>query len=122
MSAKTKKAPKQPTFFQERRFFIKRILGENVKEYSKEMLFTKKIFEKFNNDIDFLNNVKPPQFLKDSLAWFLCPEGIKYLERKHKEFHFQIEEYEKPVEVFEKAGDDVYVKQPRTIREFLYGS
>lgn len=119
MPARTKKQSKRPTFFQERRSFIRRILGEKVEQYSREMLFTKKIFEKFNNDIDFLNSVKPPAFLKGSLAWFLCPEGLKFLDKKYKEFYFKIQEWEKPVEVFEKAGDDVYVKQPRTIREFL---
>ena len=116
MAAK-RKTPKP--FFKERKDFLRRCLGEKIKNYTAEMTAVTKIFERFDNDIDFLNKVKPPSFLKDSLLWFLTEEGNKFLKKKHKKFYYKLEEFSLPVNLGEKFGEDVIEKKQQTIRSFL---
>jgi hypothetical protein len=82
------------------------------------------IFKSFENDVDFLSKVKPPfEFKKGSgLLYFRTIAGKEYLRKKYLEFKFIIPEQEKPVDLGVKSGDDIYEHQPRTLREFLYGS
>lgn len=114
-------AKKQPKpFFKERREFLKRILGGKIDtSYTAEMVFVTRIFELMENDLEFLSKIKPPSFLKGSLAWFLSPDGKKFLNFKRKEFHFKVEKSENEVEFGEKFGEDVYEEKPKTLRQFL---
>ena len=64
-----------PTFFQERKAFISRMIKAGIKiQYGKEQNFAKKLFEEW--PLDFLNKVKAP-FEMNSLAWFLTKDGKK---------------------------------------------
>ena len=119
-----KKEPKPPSFHKDRQLFISRMLGAgNSPNYKLDMMVAKEIFETFNNDIDFLGKVKKPfEFKKGmGLLYFKSPAGKEYLQKKYREFHFKIEETEKPVDLGVKSGDDVFEYKPRTVREFLNG-
>lgn len=115
--AKTKKSPKP--FFRERKDFLSRVAGGYKGNYAGQMVAVLKIFERYNNDIDFLSKVKPPSFLKEGVFWLITKEGYKFLDKKYKEFNFKPEEYDKPIETSSKAGEDIYIKKPLTINEFL---
>ena len=122
MSAKVKKE-KPPSFFQEKRDFIYRMLGnKKSSNYKLDMMAAKKIFAEFDNDLDFLSKVKPPFPLDGTIKFFLSSGGMEYLKKKYREFKFIIPEHELPVDLGVKSGEDVYEPKPRTIREFLYGS
>ena len=79
-----------------------------------------KIFEQFDNDLDFLSKVKPPFELKDSIKYFLTKDGKEYLRKKHKEFYFKTPEKDKFVDTKEKAGEDIMEHKTKTLRDFLY--
>lgn len=116
MPAKTKKA----TFFKEKRDFISRMLnGSKPLNYSLDMVAAKKVFDQFDNDIDFLSKVKPPFKMNGSIKYFITAEGMKYLKKKYKEFNFKVPEHEIPLDLGEKAGEDIEVKKQITIRNFL---
>ena len=123
MPAKKAKKIKPPSYFQEKRDFVYRMLGnQRAQNYKLDMMTAKKIFAEFDNDVDFLSKVKPPFKMDGSIKYFLTEAGMKYLKKKYLEFKFEIPKHELPVDLGVKSGDDVYEKQPRTLREFLYGS
>lgn len=117
-TAKPKKQPKP--FFKERRAFISRIL-ENTKpsNYALEMQAVTKIFELFDNDIDFLSKVKMPFKMNGSIKWLLTSEGIDYMNKKYKEFNFKPKEAPKIIDSGQKFGEDIYMKNKQTLRGFL---
>jgi predicted secreted protein len=116
MPPKTKK----PSFFKEKRDFISRMLdGKKPSNYSLDMVAAKKVFDQFDNDTDFLSKVKPPFKMVDSIKYFITSDGMKYLKKKYNEFKFEIPEHEIPVDLGEKAGEDIEINKPITIRNFL---
>ncbi|MDB4314580.1 hypothetical protein N9955_00975 [bacterium] len=120
MPSKKKKAAKAPTFFKEKREFLRRMLdGGKSENYALDMKAAKKVFEEFDNDIDFLGKVKPPFKMEGSIKYFLTSDGMKYLKKKYIEFKFILPEREKPVDLGVKVGDDIVTPNPRTIRKFL---
>lgn len=123
MPAKKAKKIKTPSYFQEKRDFLSRMLdNQKPDNYKLEMMVVKQVFQAFDNDLDFLSKVKPPFKMSGSIRYLITDAGMKYLKKKYLEFKFIIPEHEKPVDLGVKSGDDVYEKQPRTIRDFLYGS
>lgn len=122
MPARVKKIKKEkpPSFFKEKLAFINRLLGESHSSpRMAERVVAKKIFARYNNDIDFLSKVSAPSWLKDSLVWFLSADGLKYLDLKYKEFYFKIQDAPKIVDFQEKFGDDIMERKPLTVRDFL---
>jgi hypothetical protein len=122
MPAKKEKKIKPPSFFQEKRGFIFRMLGGKKSDnYKLDMMIANEIFKLYEGEIDFLTKVKPPfEFKKgNNLLYFRSPHGREYLKKKFLEFKFVIPEHELPVDLGVKSGDDVYESSPRTIREFL---
>ena len=108
--------PKQPTYFQERRAFIARMLVEQPKgSYAREMKFTKEIFSIYN--IDFLAAVKPP-FDLNSLAFRISEDGKKYLSLQEKIWLYKPEKVS-IIEQKEKVGKDWNGKKKKGFREFL---
>jgi hypothetical protein len=63
--------------------------------------------------------VGPPPFKLNNILWFKTEEGKKYLAKKLREFHYKIEEYEKPVDTGVKSGDDKLDIKVQSIRKFL---
>jgi hypothetical protein len=114
MAAKGKK------FHREKLAFIKRMLPEAKVNFPREMSIVKKIFDHFQNDIDFLSAVKPPFKFKDTLAFLISKDGWVYLELKRKEFYFKPQSIERHFEAGEKFGEDIELKKHKTLRQFLY--
>jgi hypothetical protein len=115
---KTKKPPKP--FFKERKAFIKRMLdGERSDCMKIDMMTATKIFQDFDNDLDFLASVKPPFKLNKSIKYFLTKDGQNYLQKKKKEFDYIPEKEEGIVDLGEKAGQDTFENKTLTLRDFL---
>lgn len=106
-----------PTFFQERKAFISRMIKAGIKvQYGKEQNFAKKLFEEW--PLDFLNKVKAP-FEMNSLAWFLTKDGKKYLQLKLYEFNYKPQR-EEIIKGEEKIGPDWNGKaKQKSLRNFL---
>ena len=116
--AKAKKQSKP--FFKERKEFLKRMLvNSKPTNYFFEMHTVTKIFEQFNNDLDFLSKVKAPFELKGTIKYFLTKDGREYLSKKHKEFYYKPPEKDKFVDTEVKAGEDILEKKKKTLRDFL---
>lgn len=116
------KAPskKKPSFFKERKDFIKRMLdGGQSSDYKLDIMTATKVFKAFGNDIDFLSKVKPPFKLDGSIKYFLSKDGRDYLLKKHREFHYRPKNVQKMVDQEEKSGEDVVVNKKKTLRNFL---
>jgi len=115
-----KKPSKAPSFFQERKDFIKRMLDDGKSsDYKLDIMTASKIFKSFNNDIDFLSKVKPPFKLQGSIKYFLTKDGLEYLKRKHKEFYYKPINSEKMVDLNKKVGEDIVTERRKTLRDFL---
>lgn len=115
-----KKVRKKPTLFKERKDFIKRMLnGGKSSDYRLDMIAATKIFKRFKNDIDFLLKVKPPFKLDGSIKYFLTKDGLSYLDKKHKEFHYKPKNSEKIVDHGVKTGEDRLIEKRKTLRDFL---
>ena len=107
--------------FKERKAFLKRVLGDSKpSSWVFEMHTVTKIFEQFDNDLDFLSKVKPPFELKGSIKYFLTQDGKEYLRKKYKEFCFKPPEKDKFIDTKEKAGEDIMENTTKTLRDFLY--
>mgnify|MGYP003132074518 FL=1 len=107
---------KEPTYFQERRDFIARMLAEQPKgAYAREMKFTKEIFSSYN--IDFLKVVAPP-FELNSLAYLISQDGKKYLSLQEKIWLYKPEKH-LIIEQEDKVGEDWNGKRKKGFREFL---
>lgn len=118
--AKKVPAKKKALFFQERRDFIKRMLGgEKSSNYKLDMITATKIFKLFKDDIDFLSKVNPPFKLAGSIKFFLSKEGQEYLRKKKLEFEYKPKNYEKIIDHSEKSGEDVFSQKTKTLRDFL---
>jgi hypothetical protein len=117
-TAKPKKAPKP--FFKERKEFVKRLLdNKKSSNIALDMKIATQIFERFDNDIDFLSKVKPLFKMEASIKWFLTKDGVKFLDLKYKEFKYKPKKIESAIDLGEKVGDDVIQNKKRTIRQFL---
>ena len=111
------KKAKAPTYFQERKDFIARMVGKPAGgSYGREMGFTKKIFAL--HDVAFLVTVKPPFEGMNSLAYFISGDGKRYLEIKAKEFLYKAPKCAMVIEE-EKTGEDWKGKKKKSIRGFL---
>jgi hypothetical protein len=117
-SKSKKKAPKP--FFSERKDFIKRMLdGGKSKDIALDMITATKVFEAFDNNIDFLAKVKPPFKLDGSIRYFLTADGKEFLRKKKLEFDYKPKNAEKIVDHFQKTGEDIMTNKHRTLRDFL---
>lgn len=117
---KSKAKKEAKPFCNERKAFIKRMLNNGKsQDYRLDMMTATKIFEQFDNNIDFLGKVKPPFKLNGTIKYFLTPEGKDYLRKKKLEFDFKPQNFEKCIDHFEKVGDDILVKPRQTLRKFL---
>tara|TARA_R110000765_G_scaffold213348_2_gene318447 strand:- start:1701 stop:2150 length:450 start_codon:yes stop_codon:yes gene_type:complete len=120
-TAKPKKEAKP--YFKERREFLKRMLGgSKPTNYVFEMHTVTKIFEQFDNDVEFLSKVKPPFELKETIKYFLTHNGKEFLNKKHREFYYKLPEKDKFVDTKEKSGEDTLENKnkKKTLRDFLY--
>jgi hypothetical protein len=116
---KKKKKEAKP-FFQERKEFIKRMLdGEKSQDMILDMTTVTKIFNKFNNDVDFLSKVKPPFKLNGSIRYFLTTDGMLFLDKKYKEYQYKPKKADKVIDLNEKFGEDLVENKPKTLRNFL---
>ena len=117
-SAKPKKQAKP--FFKERKEFVKRLLdGKKSSNIALDIMTASKIFEKFDNDVDFLSKVKMPFKMDGSIKWLLTKDGIEYLDQKYKEFKFKPKEAAKTVDLGEKVGEDILTTTKISLRRFL---
>jgi hypothetical protein len=113
------KSPPKP-FFKERKEFIKRLLdNKKSSNIAVDMKIATQIFDRFDNDVDFLSKVKPLFKMDGSIKWFITKDGIKFLDAKYKEFKYKPKKNEKPIDLGEKIGDDIIQSKKRTIRQFL---
>ena len=113
-----KKKPKP--FFKARRDFIKRMLaGSKATDWRMEMHTATKVFSEFDNDLDFLEKVKPPFVFKNTIKYFLTKEGREYLRKRHKEFYYKPPDKDKFIDTKEKAGEDILEKKKKTLKDFL---
>lgn len=83
------------------------------------MMVVTKIFELFDNNIDFLKSVPPPFALEKSIKFFLTEDGKKYLYKKKLEFDYIPKKEEKIVDCNEKIGKDIETNKKKTLRQFL---
>ena len=83
------------------------------------MMVVTKIFESFDNNVNFLNNVPPPFTLDKSIKFFLTEDGKKYLSKKKLEFDYIPKKVDKIVDCNEKMGKDVETNKNKTLRQFL---
>jgi len=117
---KPKPKKKAKPFFKERKAFIKRMLnGGKSHSVQLDMMVVTKIFDKFDNNIVFLNSVSPPFVLEGSIKFFLTKDGMKYLSKKKLEFDYIPADAEKIVDLNIKMGDDTVTNKPKTLIEFL---
>ncbi len=117
---KPKPKKKAKPFFKERKSFIKRMLnGGKSSSLQLDMMVVTKIFDKFDNNIEFLNSVSPPFALDGSIKYFLTGDGMKYLSKKKLEFDYIPSEAEKIVDLDIKMGKDIVTEKPKTLIEFL---
>jgi len=117
---KPKPKKKAKPFFKERKDFVKRMLsGGKSDSMSLDLMVATKIFEDFDNDVDFLNSVAPPFKLNNSIRYLLSKDGIKYLKRKKLEFDYIPPDTIEIIEHEDKAGEDIILVKHKTLREFL---
>lgn len=117
---KAKPKKKAKPFFKERKEFVKRMLqGGKSENLQLDMMVVTKIFELFDNNLEFLNNVSPPFVLDKSIKFFLTEDGKKYLDKKKMEFDYIPPEVEKIVDLNEKIGEDISTNKIKTLRQFL---
>lgn len=115
-----KKPTKKPTYFQEKKDFVRRMLnGDQSISVKLDMITAAKVFKRFENDVDFLLKVKPPFKLEGSIKYFLTKDGLAYLSKKHKEFHYKPKNSEKMVDYKIKTGEDRMIEKRKTLRDFL---
>ena len=108
--------PKKPTYFQERKEFIARMLtGVDKIFYGKEQKIAKDLFLKY--PAEFLISVKQP-FKLNSIAWFLTQEGLQYLDKNYKIWKYKPEE-KKIIEGTEKIGYSYKNRNIKKFRDFL---
>tara|TARA_B100000963_G_scaffold67137_2_gene55273 strand:+ start:57508 stop:58002 length:495 start_codon:yes stop_codon:yes gene_type:complete len=101
--------------------FLGRMIDNRYPEnFPFQMSIVKKIFEKFNNDLDFLSKVKPPfKFKYPTLGYFLTQDGRQYLIKKYREFYYKPPSPDKFVDKGVKSGEDILSKNIKTLKEFL---
>jgi len=87
--------------------------------YKLDMITVTKLFKHFEYDIDFLSKVKPPFKLDNSIKYFLTKDGLSYLDKKHREFHYKPKNSEKMVDHKLKVGEDKLIEKRKTLRDFL---
>lgn len=115
-----KKPRKKPSFFKERQQFIRRMLNDKASsDYKLDMIAATKIFKRFKNDVDFLLKVKAPFNLNGSIKYFLTKDGLDYLDKKYREFHYKPKNSEKIVDHGVKIGEDKLIEKRKTLRDFL---
>ena len=115
-----KKTPKKPTYFKERQQFIRKMLNDQSSiNYKLDMIAATKLFKHFKNEVDFLLKVKAPFKFDRSIKYFLSKEGLDYLDKKHKEFHYKPKNSEKMVDQKVKSGEDMLIEKRKTLRDFL---
>lgn len=115
-----KKSPKKPTYYKEKIDFVKRMLGGQRSISAKlDMITAAKVFKRFENDVDFLLKVKPPFKLDGTIKYFLSSDGLAYLDKKYKEFHYKPKNSEKMVDHKLKVGEDRVIEKRKTLRDFL---
>ena len=113
-----KKKPKP--FFTARRQFIKRMLGgSKATDWRIEMHTATLIFNQFDNDLEFLEKVKPPFAFKNTIKYFLTKDGKEYLRKKHQEFYYKPPDKDKFIDTKEKAGEDILQTKKKTLKDFL---
>ena len=111
---------KKPKYADYKRSFLKRMIGNQKPDsYPLEMSVVKKIFDFFDNDLDFLSKVKPHFKLNNSIKYFLTKDGKEYLVKKHREFYYKPPEKDKFVDTEVKSGEDILKKKKKTLRDFL---
>lgn len=117
--AKKIKPPKHSML--SKRAFLRRMLkaGPDFKATKLDIIAVHEIFSWYPEEIDFMAKVGPPPFKLNNILWFKTEDGKKYLAKKLREFHYKIEEYEKPVDTGVKSGEDKLDIRPQTIRKFL---
>lgn len=115
-----KKTTKKPTYFRERQQFIKKMLNDQPSmNYKLDMITATKLFKRFENDADFLLKVKPPFKFDGSIKYFLTKDGLKYLDKKRREFYYKPKNSEKMVDHKLKFGEDMLIEKRKTLRDFL---
>jgi len=117
--AKKIKPPKHSML--SKRAFLRRMLrvGNEFKANKVDIITVHEIFSWYPEEIDFMAKVGPPPFKLNNILWFKTEDGKKYLAKKLREFHYKIEEYEKPVDTGVKSGDDKSNIKVLSIRKFL---
>jgi hypothetical protein len=116
--AKKKKTPKP--FFKDRRDFVKRMLGgSKATDWRMEMHAATIVFNQFDNDLEFLEKVKPPFTFKNTIKYFLTKDGKEYLRKKHQEFYYKPPDKDKFIDTKEKAGEDILQTKKKTLKDFL---
>lgn len=109
---------KKPTYFQERKSFIYRMIDEsfhNDIKWSKEQSVAKYLFDKY--PLDFLDKVRPC-FKMNSILWFKSKKGLDYLDRKLREFQYNPPKETKILDTGKKVGEDKKITR-KTLRQFL---
>lgn len=112
--------PQRPTYFKERKEFVRRMVNEDQISWAKEMQLSKTLFQKYSEHIEFLDKLKRP-FELNSIAWFLSPNGEKFLNDKLVEFYYKPKETEKVVDYGRKFGEDIIISRKPTLRQFIDG-
>ena len=116
MAKKKAAKKKSPTYFQERKDFIARMISKGVKiPYAREQKLAKDLFNKY--PVKFLN-VVPKPFELNSIAWFLSYDGEIYLNKELKRFLYQPKE-KKAVKYLKKEGEPYNKKTIKQFRDFL---
>ena len=88
--------------------------------WAKEMKIMNSLAKKCS-DPDFWYHARL-DFQIPSLAWFLTPNGRKYLNEKHSTFNFKFKKDEVKIQLNEeKHGQDqsIPLKKPKTIMDFI---
>ena len=111
---------KKATFSKEKRLFKKNMLQGQDKEPMVNNTVVKKVFEEFAGNEEFLSLVKKPFNLKN-LLYFRTANGRKYLKVKLSEFNRPEEAKKEIVSLDKRVGDDIVVRKPITLRNFLNG-
>ena len=117
---KARPKKKAKPFFKERKNFIKRMLsGAKSDNMALDLKVATKIFDDFDNDIEFLNSVAPPFKLDNNIRYLRSKDGSKYLKRKKLDFDYIPPDIVEIVEHEDKAGKDIILAKNKTLREFL---
>ena len=113
-----------PTYFQERKDFLGRMIPDHSKiQWRVEMGHTKKIFfvdhksktpKELRYPVEFLVKLKPPFQNMNSVCFFLGEKGKKYLETEFNKFNFRPENIQS-VKQEEKVGEDKDIKATKLL-------